>query len=156
MAFGKLGESWSIFNVEDRLGICTTIPLLQDPEMTILPLGQTVFGYTFAYLLISIVKHKMVLQNWPTLLFFPCLIISDIVWNISYGCNTLWALAASLVLGSLIGALWGYIIMGTNSTYLQYYTGVPNNETCSVPSKQTFKCNVYKNGKLITNTNVKS
>jgi hypothetical protein len=53
----------------------------------------------------------------------------------------------------LLGALMGTIIpvffyMGQSSKYL-FFNEFSNKEICSMPSKQTFKCNVYKNGQLI-------
>jgi len=39
---------------------------------------------------------------------------------------------------------------GGSSKYLFYNEVVSNSETCSMPSKQTFKCQVYKNGELIS------
>jgi hypothetical protein len=130
--------------------ICNMITVGQTSNISDLPLGQTVFTYTFAYLLYSIVKYKYVKQNIPTLIFFPLLIIADLIWNIKNSCNTFIQLLASLILGGLFGTLWAVIIDSTNSTNLQYFSGVnTNKEVCSKPSKSTFRCNVYKNGKLI-------
>jgi hypothetical protein len=39
---------------------------------------------------------------------------------------------------------------GGSSKYLFYNEMVSNSETCSMPSKQTFKCQVYKNGELVS------
>jgi hypothetical protein len=76
----------------------------------------------------------------------------DIIWNVQNTCYTFWQLIASLILGGLFGWLWGYLIQKTNNASLQYLSGSTNGEVCSKPSKQTFRCKVYKNGKLIQQT----
>jgi hypothetical protein len=129
--------------------ICKMITIGQQ-EMPALPLGQTIFGYTFAYLLYVIVKYKFWKQNMATLIFFPVLIIFDGFWNYSNHCYNPLVLAISCVVGGFFGLLWAYIIDSTKSKNLQYFVGVNNNEVCSKPSKSTFRCNVYKNGKIIS------
>jgi len=39
---------------------------------------------------------------------------------------------------------------GGSGNYLFYNETSGNNTVCSMPSKQTFKCSVYKNGELIS------
>lgn len=134
----------------DRPAICNIITMGQT-EISVLPLGQAVFGYTFAYLLYTIIKYKYVTKNIPTLVFFPVIILFDILWNVKNSCYTIWQLGTSLLIAGMFGWLWSYIIDKTNSKYLQYFVGVNNKEVCSKPSASTFKCAVYKNGKLISN-----
>jgi hypothetical protein len=133
---------------ENRPEICNMISLGQT-DISKLPLGQAVFGYTFAYLLYTIIVNDFVNQNIPTLVFFPLVIVFDGLWNIKNSCYTVWQLLASLVFAGFGGWLWAYIIEQTNSTSLQYFAGVNNKEVCSKPSASTFKCAVYKNGKLL-------
>ena len=59
-----------------------------------------------------------------------------------------------LFLNILTGFVAGALIVilmysGGSSKYLFYNEVVSSSETCSMPSKQTFKCQVYKNGELI-------
>ena len=131
--------------------ICNMITVGQNANISPLPLGQCVFSYTFFYLLFVIVKYKFVTQNIPTIVFFPVLMVFDMVWNIRNGCAQFLPLIAAIIFGGCSGLLWAYIIDSTNSKSLQYFIGVNNNETCSVPSTSTFRCMVYKNGKMISN-----
>jgi len=135
---------------ETKPEICNMITINQTGDISKLPLGQAVFGYTFAYLLYTILANNFVNQNYPTLIFFPLLILFDITWNVRNSCNSLLQLVISLVLASLFGLLWAYIIDKTNSKNLQYFPGLNNKEVCSAPSASTFKCAVYKNGKLLS------
>jgi hypothetical protein len=121
----------------------------QAENISALPLGQTVFAYTFSYLLYVIIKYKFVKQNLTTIIFFPLLIMSDFIWNIKNSCNTFAQLILSMLAGASFGLLWALIIDSTNTTALQYFSGINNKEACSKPSKSTFRCNVFKNGKLI-------
>jgi hypothetical protein len=135
---------------EPRPEICNMISLGQDGDISKLPLGQAVFGYTFAYLLYTIITYDFVNQNIPTLVFFPLVIVFDGLWNIKNSCYTVWQLLASLVFAGFFGWFWSYLIDSTNTKSLQYFAGVNNKEVCSKPSASTFKCAVYKNGKLLS------
>jgi len=130
--------------------ICNMISLGQVGNISLLPLGQAVFGYTFAYLLYTLISYNFVNQNIPTLVFFPVLIVFDLLWNIRNSCYSVWQLLTSLAIAGLFGWFWAYLIDQTNSTSLQYFAGVNNNEVCSKPSASTFKCAVYKNGQLLS------
>jgi hypothetical protein len=153
---GKAIETSSLFKKPDgALEICNTIPLFQDSSVSILPLSQTIFGYTFAYMLYSMIVYKIVTINWPTFVFFTILIVSDFVWNMNYSCYTWIAMLLSLSIGSAFGFIWGAIISSTKTNNLQYFAGVNDKETCSVNAKTTFKCNVYRNGALIQSNQVK-
>ena len=134
-----------------RPAICNSISVGQSGDVSKLPLGQSVISFTFGYLLYTIIKSNIIKQNIATIVFFPILLLFDLVWNAKNGCYTVWQLIASLIIGGLFGVLWSYIISKTNNPDLQYFAGVSNNEVCSAPSQQTFKCKVYKNGKLISN-----
>lgn len=129
--------------------ICKTITI-GGVEMSALPIGQTVFGYTFAYLLYVMIKNNLVLSNIPVIVFLSLLILFDAAWNITKECYTFYMILAGFIVGGGIGALWSYIIDSTNTPNLQYYTGISNKEVCSRPARSTFKCNVYKGGKLIS------
>lgn len=119
-------------------------------EMTYLPLSQSVFGYTFAYILFAIMKYKLVSTNITSIVFFTLLILSDMFWNSMNECYSLIELVIGLIIGGAVGLFWAYIIDTSNAKSLQYFAGLNNNEVCNVPSAQTFRCKVYKNGQLIS------
>jgi ABC-type phosphate/phosphonate transport system permease subunit len=150
MIFGNVLTFIPKYLPEDRPEICNMITVNQQSEISKLPLGQTVFGFTFCYLLYPMIKNNYIKQNIPTLIFFPALIFFDLIWNIQNTCYTLWQLIASLALGSLFGILWAYLISLTYNPSLQYLNKSTNNEVCSKPSKQTFSCKVYKNGEIVS------
>lgn len=146
--------SFSLFtntSTPPALPICSDMITLGQTNVFHLPIGQTIFGYTFAYLLSIITnpKHNYVNQNIPTLVFFPVIILFDMVWNFRNGCYIL-ELPIALGLGFGLGWLWGYIIESSKMTNLLYFNKISGASECSRPTKSTFTCKVYKNGKLIS------
>jgi len=145
-----IGNALPIESPEGTNELCNLVTIGNTPGYSNLPLGQAIFGYTFAYLMFIILKHKLVLQNLPTVIFFPIMIAVDILWNMNNNCYSLVQLLVSLTIGGLIGYLWGYVINKTKMTQLQYFNQISGKQACTRPSKSTFKCNVYKNGQLIS------
>lgn len=112
-----------------------------------LPMSQTIFGFTFGYLLTIIYQNKTYLTNLPTLIFFPAVILFDFVWNIKNFCYSWHYLLASLFIGLIMGNAWAWMIKKTKNDKLLYFNFVNGSDTtCSRPSKQSFKCQM----KLVT------
>ena len=132
--------------------VCKSLITLGNTTLSRLPLSQNIFGFTFFYLfyLFAMKKRTYIYQNIPTLIFFPVLIIADAAWNISYNCSTYIDILISLTFGILFGLAWAGLIDKTKMTNLQYFNNVSGNAQCRKAAKQTFKCNVYKNGKLLS------
>jgi hypothetical protein len=145
---GNLAPDEMTGNLNDNK-ICNLITLSSEGPFSKLPLSQTVFGYTFFYLVYIIVKYNLVSENIPTLVIFPILIVADFIWNSMHQCSPPITIIASLLIGGTCGLLWSYIIDTTQMVNLQYFNGLSNNEVCTRPTKTTFKCKAYKNGKLL-------
>jgi len=128
---------------------CNMISLGHVSNISKLPLGQVILSYIFIYLFMFISINKVFLQNIATLVFFPVLIASDGIWNASKGCFTPYQIFAALFVGAAVASLWGWIIYRFGSPKIQYYIGFTDKQVCSKPQRNTFKCNVYKNGKLL-------
>jgi hypothetical protein len=95
-------------------------------------------------------KYDMVLENIPTLVFFPLLLTFDFIWNLNNSCYSFFQLLISLLVGAIVGLVWAFVISSSRTPALMYFSSSSNKEVCSKPSKSTFRCNVYKNGKLIS------
>jgi hypothetical protein len=149
-----IGSGLSEFIVKvdpgSRPEICNMITVGQGGEISKLPLGQSIISFTFGYLLYTIVKNNFVKQNIATIVFFPILLLFDMIWNARNTCYSVQQLIMSLIIGGLFGVLWSYIISLSGNPSLQYFIGINNNEVCNVPTKNTFKCRVYQNGKLLS------
>jgi hypothetical protein len=143
---------FSLFaDISTKPAICSDMITLGNTPLFNLPISQTIFGYTFAYLLSIITnpKHNYVQQNIPTLIFFPVIILFDMVWNFRNGCYK-FELPIALGLAFGLGWFWGYIIESSKMTNLLYFNKISGASECSRPTKSTFTCKVYKNGKLIS------
>lgn len=132
-----------------------TIGSIEPNSLSILPIGQSIFGYTYAYLLWSIFGmgsggHSTSLSNIPTIAFFPILIVFDGYWNFTNNCYSIPHILLSVGLGLCGGFIWAAIINSAKNPDLMYFSQYQNQEICSRPSRQTFRCNVYKNQKLIS------
>jgi hypothetical protein len=55
--------------------------------------------------------------------------------------------------GYLVGYLWYRMLSNKYKSALYYNDFQSNNVVCNKPSKQKFKCRVYKNGELLTTLN---
>jgi hypothetical protein len=133
---------------------CRMITVGQMENISNLPLGQTILSYIFFYLVVFISMNPgAVSSNITTLTLFPILIIADAVWNKVNNCFNTIQIFVSLLIGAVVGVVWGFIIYSTKSQYLQYFSGYNSKEVCSKPTKNTFKCSVFKNGKLLSSTN---
>ena len=127
--------------------VCTLTSFSKEPSSRSLPVGQNILGFTFFYLLYTIIVKKIENANIVTLAFYPLLIIFDFIWNISKSCYSVGQLLVSLILGASLGTFSSFIIDKFGYTSFQYfYIGEPTTEICNKPSKQTFKCKVFKNG----------
>ena len=141
----------NIPHTDNSPDICRLFTMGQTDDISALPLGQSMLAFTFTYLLYPMIKNELVKSNLPTMIFFPLLIAFDFWWNAQNSCYTWLQLLVSAALGGGIGWFWAYVVSnGGNNSDNIYFTSLSEKETCSKPSKSTFKCNVYKNGKLIS------
>lgn len=136
---------------ENSPEICRLFSIGQTDNMNALPLGQTMLTFTFAYLLFPIIHHNIAGLNTVTILFFSLLVLGDFIWNYYYSCYTWLQLLLSAGLGVGGGALWAQVVSNSGKHMDRlYFSAVSDREVCSKPSKSTFKCNVFKNGKLLS------
>ena len=127
---------------ENMTKVCNLMTISKSGPLSNLPLSMVVFSYTFGYLLVPIVKYKLETQNIPTLVIFPIIILADMIWQILNSCSTTAGVLVGMIVSGLAGVGWSFFIDSTKVTSLQYFNGISNKESCSVPSKQYFKCRV--------------
>ena len=108
-----------------------------------------VFAFTIVYLSIPLFVNK---SNNPWL-FAGLLVyfVLDIISKYINGCITE---VPELVINILFGGILATIIVlsmtsGGSSKYLFFNETQSSKQQCSQPSKQEFKCDVYKDGKLV-------
>jgi hypothetical protein len=92
--------------------------------------------------------------NYLVVLFFIIYIVFDILVKLTNGC----ILHTTSLVGDIIGggglgaAIAALIYFSPIQSYLFVNELNSNKEMCSMSSKQTFRCSVYKNGELISSS----
>jgi hypothetical protein len=113
--------------------------------------GFSVFVLSFTVLYICL---PMFLNNDVNYLIFGGLLtylLIDIFIRYTKECITTYTdILLNVATGAFSGAIIpGMLYVGGSSKYLFFNEISSNKEICSMPKKQQFKCNVYKNGELI-------
>ena len=108
------------------------------------------FGYIVSPMILKIVPINIALivilglytvWVWIYSLKSECVNYIYLFGNIIYG-----IISVSITISIILSAKWELLLFS--------YDSVSDSVKCSMPSKQSFKCNVYKNGELISsNTN---
>ena len=146
-----------------RYFMYTATPVPDTPNIcnTFIPLDYTystyVLTFTMVYFLMPMIlvskQNKINAINYGVLAFFVSYIALDLFIKKSLACIP--AFFSTLVIGNFLGGILGGVIAvlvmygSTLKNYLFINEANTNKEVCSMPSKQQFKCRVFKDGTLI-------
>jgi hypothetical protein len=114
------------------------------------PSPSTVFvAFTATYLILPMIFNSQL--NFPLIIILGSLLSLDMITKVKARCTT----GAGAVLGALVGfvfaAGWYSMFKAAGMSSLLYFNELSSDRVlCSRPSKQTFKCSVFKNGELIS------
>jgi hypothetical protein len=125
---------------KDNEMICNVLTLTDTGRFSNIPLSMVTFTYTFFFLVYIIADKKLAVQNIPTLIIFPLIIIGEFAWNSFYGCASMVGVICAGIIGGLIGVMWSMIIAKNGAVKLQYFNGITNSNVCTRSSTQKFKC----------------
>ena len=115
--FPNLGDSW--FNNKQN-AMCNLFSFGQS-SLSKLSIGQIIIGFSFSYLVytMNIVNEEPVFaSNWPTIVFFSLLVISEL--GINTNIMTLMPIIQKywkMIVGVVIGIVLFYFIKFFNSSY---------------------------------------
>lgn len=117
-------------------------------------LAFTMFYFVFPMILINNDNNTDIF-NYRILLFFIAYIIFDMLIKKSNGC--LGIISGVAVMSDFVGGITAGIVTSSimyyvAREYLFINETASNAQVCSMPSKQQFKCSVYKNGELISSS----
>ena len=140
----------------DIPNICNTGSILPYTNLTY---STFILSFSLFYFLTPMIiitnKSKTDVINYSLLMFFVSYIFFDIFVKKSLNCISSFLslylfsdLFGGIILGGLIS---GLLFMSPLKKNL-FINDVNNNEVCSMPSKQKFKCSVYKNGELVSSS----
>jgi hypothetical protein len=126
--------------------ICTSIQYSKYGNPTF---SAFVFAFTITYLSIPMFSNNSV--NFTVFAGLLVYFLFDMFIKIYKGCIIK---ISDLLLNVLLGTTFSTIIvilmyLGGSSKYLFFNEIQSNKEVCTMPSKQTFKCQVFKNGEMI-------
>jgi hypothetical protein len=101
------------------------------------------------FILNSINKTNMI--NYFVILFFVAYIIFDIRIKKRLGCIYLdRAVLIDFLVGGLFGGLIALLLFYSDKISLLFINELNSNkEVCTVPSKQQFRCSLYRNGEIV-------
>ena len=113
------------------------------------PSSSSLFlAFTMIYLILPMIYNNSC--NYGVLIFFISLLIIDAYSKLVKKCTSSSGVLFGIVLGLFFGIFWYTIIDGAGYKSLLYFDELKSNKLlCSRPSKQNFKCKIYKNGQLI-------
>ena len=107
-------------------------------------------SFTIAYLLLPMVLTQQ--YNIMVVLFLFGLLIIDGVTKFYKRCTSILGVFLGSMFGLALGFAWSCLFYYTDHGDLLYFNEILSNKVvCNRPEKQTFKCALYKNGKLIKN-----
>lgn len=156
IVFKGIGANSSDNNIPD---ICLTgiteIFIPKDITYSTYILSFTLMYFLMPMILLSNQSNTNVM-NYGVLAFFIAYIALDLFIKKSLSCIP--AFFSTLVVGDILsgfflgGIISGTIMYGTTLKGYLYINEINSNkEVCSMPSKQQFKCKIYKNGELVGN-----
>lgn len=142
---------------EDIPNICNTGKFLPYTNLTY---STFILTFSLFYFLTPMViistKNKSDVINYSLLIFFFSYIFFDIFVKKSLNC------ISSIFSINVFSDIFGGISLGILVSGLLFMTSLKKNlfindmssdkEVCSMPSKQKFKCSVYKNGELVSSS----
>ena len=137
-------------NTSSQNALCTifALPFL-NPRNGTPCMSSIVIWFTFAYFYFPMKYNKQ--MNYGIITTMAMIFIADSLLKTKFDCNSKQAIFLGSLLGLASGGLWYSILHSAGANSLLYFNEVDSNGVrCSMPSKQTFKCSVYKNGELIS------
>lgn len=137
---GYVADSCQVFNLPELV-----------TEFSAPDFNSMFLSFTTMYLVMPMAHHAAPL-NALMIIMLSIFVIGNGITRVTQGCNNILDVVIGNILGAGLGVGYFYAFWATNNRKLLFTDDVAsNNVTCNRPSKQTFKCAVYKNGQLIKN-----
>jgi hypothetical protein len=126
---------------------CNFVQLPGSSDYMIPNLNSTLLTFIFTYVIMPMQTYNS--YNVVLLSIIGVFFGVNAVSKIYNNCTTLVGVLIGSVVGFIIGFMWYSIAISSNNTKLLFFATDGGEPVCSRPSKQTFKCKVYKNGEVI-------
>ena len=110
--------------------------------------------FTFAYLLwpmLPLFNLKAVPPNPAIIALTAALALVNNIFQFRNECSSILGIIGGIIIGLVLGSVWYMLWAFSKQRDLLFNNDlVSNNAVCTRPSKQTFKCQVWKGGELIS------
>ena len=146
------GTTSGDLNAQDALpAICSqALNVPNDPTYS-----MNVLGFTLCYIVVPMMMLSNVTKsnsfNFGAVGFLAAYLFYDIGVKTQLGCVSAKNAIFSSVVGCLLGSAFGLLFYSSARSWIFINDASSNSEVCSMPTKQQFKCKLYKNGELVTN-----
>lgn len=134
---------------EDRSMSCSLIELPFSNSYSVPSWNSVFIAFTFAYMCMPMFFSGV--MNYGVIVALLVMFGFDTVTQLANKCTRGLGIFAGALVGLILGGVWYTVLKSSGNPHLLYFEELTNGQTCSRPSKQKFKCSVYKNGKLIKN-----
>ena len=136
----------------EKDSICNTgvsIPYTGQTYSTFLLTFTVLYFVAPMFILSSVNGTNMI--NYGVVSFFTAYIIFDILMKRTMGCfDFSKGLAGDFLAGGLFGTIMALGLFYSDKISILFINELNSNkEVCQVPSKQTFRCNLYKGGMIV-------
>ena len=150
----RIAFLWMTGFVPQKTGInpiCTSGDLLPFDNTT-----YSAFALCFTFFYFTMPMYISDNINYLVLIFFITYILFDIAIKASNSClSSVGGILGDLIAGGGLSVLIVSLIYNSSiGDYLFTNDVNSNKEVCNMPSKQTFRCSVYKNGELVSSSTV--
>jgi hypothetical protein len=114
------------------------------------PSPSTLFvAFTATYLILPMFFNSQ--MNYALLVALFALLSLDLVTKVRSKCTSAGGAVLGVLVGFVFAAAWYSIFQAAGLSSLLYFNELSSNRVlCARPSKQTFKCSVFKNGELVS------
>ena len=114
-------------------------------------MSSAILSFSSTYLIYPMINNNQ--HNFALLLFLIGITSINVFVEYHQKCSDVMGLVLGILLGIIFGILYYSILYMSNKSNLVYFSDpISNNIQCSKPSKQNFKCEVYKDGKPYQST----
>ena len=114
-------------------------------------MSSAILSFSSTYLIYPMINNNQ--HNFALLVFLIGITSINIFVEYDLKCCDVMGLVLGILLGIIFGILYYSILYMSNKSNLVYFSDpISNNIQCSKPSKQNFKCEVYKDGKPYQST----
>ncbi|MBI96545.1 hypothetical protein CL656_05315 [bacterium] len=114
--------------------------------------NSVIIAFTFAYLVGPMMINNTI--NYLLIIFLFIILVIDSSARVTNNCTNAIGVVFGIILGLLIGGFYVMLLNSAGYNDLLYNDDfVSNKVACTKPSKQQFKCAVYRNGELLRNIN---